>query len=220
MLLALLVLALLWIDGRGRLRHVHWQLPKPIAFDGSQWAASLPPRVVEQRQLLRTLERPLFSPSRRPPPPPPPADVAADASATTLAGVHLYGLYGAGTTGGAIVRIDGKDQRLAVNESAKGWKLVRIGDNGITLRRGAQERTIELVHVIPVPGAPAPAAPASKTVPPPAGARASRASLASPPATAAAAAAAPTQAAPDKPSSPPRYSGPQTSSPVKPANPR
>jgi len=138
--------------------------------------------------------------------------------------VHLYGMYGAGAAGGAIVRVDGKDQHLSVNESVRGWKLVRVGDDGITLRRGAQERTIELVRVI-VGADKAAAGVARKPSVAPTGPSAPPLPVA--PTTQVPSAGTPTQpgtepavapaapvarAVPDAPASPPRYSGPQSSS--------
>ena len=67
-------LAWMWIGSDGRLRNVHWQVPSPQTTD---YAAMVPPlpgiTPADTRQFIAMLERPLFSPIRRPPPPPPPA---------------------------------------------------------------------------------------------------------------------------------------------------
>ena len=150
--LALLVLLLgLWVDAKGQIRGIHWLPPEALALDTSELVMQLSPQSIDQSSLLQTLERPLFSPARRPPPPPPPPETVAGAGQPSeLGAVHLYGLYGGGNRSGAIVRVDGKNQRLALHESIRGWVLEAIGDSSITLRRGGRQQTIELVHVIPV----------------------------------------------------------------------
>ena len=57
-------------------------------------------------RLMAILDRPIFSPTRRPPPPP--KSVAA-ARADPLDAIHLYGLFGGSGGGGVIVQVDGKD---------------------------------------------------------------------------------------------------------------
>ncbi|QEA13237.1 type II secretion system protein N [Comamonas flocculans] len=225
LLFALLVLASMWFGRQGELRNMRWQAPETIAFDAAQWNTHIPARTLQAGELLQTLERPLFSPLRRPPPPPPPPQ-KEDTQAATLTDMHLYGLYGSGSTGGAIVRVDGKDQRLSVNENIKGWKLVRVGDDSITLRRGGQERTLQLVHVILVPDKAAAAASVRRTPgsrssggsgnsrAAPAAAAVPRDQEATPQGTASAEAAAAADPA-QKPSAPPHYSGPKSF--VKPA---
>jgi hypothetical protein len=83
-LLPLLVLANLalaawvgwmWFTPAGQIKGVQWQRPAPLApsldADGS-----LPETGVDASRYVATLERPLFSPSRRMPAPPPPPSAA------------------------------------------------------------------------------------------------------------------------------------------------
>ncbi|QIL43011.1 hypothetical protein G7045_01335 [Acidovorax sp. HDW3] len=151
--LALLVILLtLWVDTQGKIRHIHWAQPEPKSLDVAGLITPLPVRNFEQGQFLETLDRPLFSPSRRPPPPPQPSAPPEEA-ASPLTGVHIYGIYGTGSQGGAILGVDGKNLRLAVNQAVKGWQLVSIDGNRLTFRRGTRQHVLELVHYIPPKGA-------------------------------------------------------------------
>ncbi len=147
-LVLVLWLLVLWVDRTGQLRGIHWSRPAPTVLDVGGMAPSLPMRVVQQGQFLETLERPLFSPSRRPPPPPPPPAPPQEA-VSPLTDVRVYGIYGSGNQGGAILGVDGKNQRVAINETVKGWRLVAIGENNLTLRRGSRQQVLELVHYLP-----------------------------------------------------------------------
>lgn len=142
------ILAAMWFHRDGSLRNIHWQPPQAQTQDFVSMVPTLPVRKqADTSRFLAMLERPLFSPTRRPPPPPPPpAPVEVQ---EPLPNVHLYGLYGGDSNGGAIVRVDGKNLRVQLNESINGWKLSAIGERSITLRRGARSRSIDLVHVIP-----------------------------------------------------------------------
>jgi len=154
------ILLAMWFHRDGSQRNVRWQPPKAQTPDFASMAPTLPERKpADTSRFLALLERPLFSPSRRPPPPPAPAE-----EQQPLPNVHLYGLYGGDQTGGAIVRVDGKNRRIQLNETISGWKLSAIGDRAITLRRGARTHTIELKHVIRQSGAAA-AAPAPSAAP-------------------------------------------------------
>lgn len=141
----------LWVDHQGRIRRIHWTPPAPLPLDANAMVATLPARgEINPTYLLQTLERPVFSPSRRPPPPPPPPEpTKAEESTPPLTDVHVFGLYGSDRSGGAILRVDGKNQRVAVNESVKGWRLVSIGERTLSFRRGGRQHVLELVHVIP-----------------------------------------------------------------------
>lgn len=141
----------LWVDHQGRIRRIHWTPPAPLPLDANAMVATLPARgEINPTYLLQTLERPVFSPSRRPPPPPPPPEpTKAEESAPPLTDVHVFGLYGSDRSGGAILRVDGKNQRVTVNESVKGWRLVSIGERSLSFRRGGRQHVLELVHVIP-----------------------------------------------------------------------
>ena len=72
-LVLLLALAWLWFDTDGKPRNVHWQPPSPHKPDFAGMIPPLPQQdPADLNRFVATLERPLFSPSRRPPPPPPP----------------------------------------------------------------------------------------------------------------------------------------------------
>ena len=142
------ILLAMWFHRDGRLRNIHWQPPPAQTQDFASMVPTLPGRQQsDTSRFLAMLDRPLFSPTRRPPPPPPPpAPVEAQ---EPLPNVHLYGLYGGDGSGGAIVRVDGKNRRVRLNESINGWKLSAIGERSITFKRGTRSRSIDLVHVIP-----------------------------------------------------------------------
>lgn len=145
--LLIFVLLACWVGTNGRLRNIHWRQPEPLGFDAMGMVPLLPVRATQQGQLLVTLEKPLFSPSRRPPPPV--VAMPAEGVAPPLTGVRVYGVYGAGTQGGAILGVDGKNIRLASNQIVKGWQLVAIDGNRLTFRRGASQHVLELVHYVP-----------------------------------------------------------------------
>lgn len=160
----LIVLLALWVDTKGQLRGINWTQPAPLGIDAPGMVPTLPEREIRQGQFLETLERPLFSPSRRPPPPPPPP-APSEEVAPPLTGVHVYGIYGAGNQGGAILGVDGKNQRIAVNQTVKGWQLVAIDNNRLTFRRGSRQHVLELVHYLPPKGAKVPSiAPRAQSV--------------------------------------------------------
>lgn len=165
----LVVLAWLWFDTQGNLRNTSWQAPAPIAPDLGDEAVHLPTtRPMDVSLFMATLDRPLFSPSRRPAPPAPKESDAKPAP-DPLAGLHLYGLY---TTeqgpSGMLVRVDGKVRRIGINESLGDWKLQAIREREVVLTRNGEERAIPLaISRPPVAGkAPVGGATASSAVAP------------------------------------------------------
>ena len=151
-LLASILLAM-WFHSDGSLRNVRWQPPEAQIQDFASMVPALPARTQsDTSRFLVMLERPLFSPTRRPPPPlPPPAVVEVQ---EPLPNVHLYGLYGGESGVGAIVNVDGKNRRMYLNEAINGWKLSAIRERSITFKRGSRSHSIDLVHVIPAGNAP------------------------------------------------------------------
>lgn len=148
----------LWFDAAGNLRNVTWQAPAPIAPDLGGNIEPLPAaKAADVSQFMVTLDRPLFSPNRRPAPPPPKEGDAKPAP-DPLAGLHLFGLY---TTdegaSGMLVRLDGKMRRVGVNETLGGWKLQAIREREVTLVRDGEERVIPLAISRPATPAKAPA---------------------------------------------------------------
>lgn len=146
MLTALLMA--MWFHRDGSLRNIHWQRPEAQTQDFASMVPTLPARGLgDTSRFLAMLDRPLFSPTRRPPPPPPPPSPVE--TQEPLPNVHLYGLYGGESGGGAIVRIDGKNRRVHVNDTVGGWRLSAIGERSVTFKRGSRSRSVDLVHVIP-----------------------------------------------------------------------
>ena len=156
------VLGWMWVDSKGQPRNVHWQPPEPLKPDFSGMIPPLPEqKPVDLGRFVATLERPLFSPSRRPPPPPPPPapPPPPPPPPDPLATVHLYGVFAGDDGGGIIVRVDGKSRRVRINEKIGAWTLKDLDNRNVTLERGGETRVLKLVHAQPV--APAPATPAA-----------------------------------------------------------
>jgi len=97
------------------------------------------------------LERPLFSPNRRPPPT---AIAALKGFNFTLMGVLIDKNLGL-----ALLRRqgDGKDVRMRVGEEIEGWTLLEVALDFIVVERDGQEEILEPafdVQTSPVTGAP------------------------------------------------------------------
>ena len=155
-------LAWLWFDANGALRNVRWQEPEPHQPDFSSMVAQLPSQEpTDLSRFVATLERPLFSPSRRPPPPPPPPTVAPPPPPPDpLANIHLFGVFaGAEGKGGIIARIDGKPKRVYTGQSIGAWTLKSIEGRNVALERGTEVRVLNLAHArVAAPVAPTVAA--------------------------------------------------------------
>jgi general secretion pathway protein N len=95
------------------------------------------------------LERPLFSPTRRPPPA---GTVAAVTSEPELQ-LTLVGVIISSEEQIAIVRLQDASRfvRLSVGDSFQGWMLDSIEPSRITFRRGDVEEHIELTYDMPPP---------------------------------------------------------------------
>ena len=157
------VLLALWFDTGGQLRNATWQRPAAVKPD---FAAMLSPMARQEGdnvgQFVATLDRPLFSPNRRPPP------VVAKADAPPpdpLANIRLYGVYSGAEGGGIIARVDGKMRRAAVNDKIGEWTITRVADRDVTFVRGGETRVVSLVRGKPSGSAVAPAAPVSQGTP-------------------------------------------------------
>ena len=174
-----LVLAWLWIGTDGKPRNVHWIPPLPHKPDFAGMIPHLPLQdPADLNRFVATLDRPLFSPSRRPPPPPPPPVVAPPPPPPDpLANIHLFGVFaGEEGTGGIIARIDGKPRRVGINERIGAWKITGIENRDVTLVRGDETRVLNLVHakVIAPAATAAGANPDAAAAPPPTTARGAR----------------------------------------------
>lgn len=143
-LLLALLLAALWLTPQGTLRGVHWPVPPAVAPQlGRADEVPLPaPAAVNDSRFLATLERPLFSPTRRPAPLSKPAQESAPSDA--MGGARLLGLFEGAGDGGVIVLIDGKPRRVRLHEAVEGWQLTAVQPRGATFTRAGQERDLPL----------------------------------------------------------------------------
>jgi len=123
--------------------------------------AELPrPQRVEAEDSAAVQARPLFWAERRP------RDViastAADAAAAAAAekaqaapkmkNVTLLGVFGSGKTGGAIVAVKGKQERIAVGDRVQDWQLQEIAANrAVFVSGGSRDERELLPRVIPLP---------------------------------------------------------------------
>lgn len=187
-LIGLLNIALLaiaawqWVDGRGQVRPIHWTPPAAQPPDFSDLLPQLgqASKTGDVAQFLATLDRPLFSPSRRPPPPvvitapppPPPPD--------PLDSIHIYGVFEAQDSGGILARVDGRMTRIRIKDKVGEWSLKSVKDRDVAFVKNSETRILPLVHAKPVappppavaaaPGAApvqAPARPATSAAPNP-----------------------------------------------------
>ena len=95
------------------------------------------------------LERPLFSPTRRPPA----QGVVSAAAPEPELQVTLVGVIISSEEQIAIVRLKdaGRFARLSVGDSFQGWILASIEPSRITFRRGDVEEHVELSYDVPPP---------------------------------------------------------------------
>jgi hypothetical protein len=136
------LLLLLWFDAQGHLRNARWTSPAPVR----PGFAAMAPRAtiglaMAPGEAAAVLQKPLFSPSRRPPPP---VAVTVAAPPDPLANIRLVGVYGSSEGGGIIANVDGKSRRAGVNEKIGDWTVQRIADRSVTFTRGAETRVVEL----------------------------------------------------------------------------
>ncbi len=134
----LLVLAALWLGGASR-----WVSPAAVAPDLTIPANGLDFAAHGSYQV--TLERPLFSPNRRPPPVV--AEKAEEPAVDPFKDIRLYGLFDSGGMGGAIVSISGaKPKRVHFGEKIGEWTLRAIDGRNLVLVRDAETRTLRLAY--------------------------------------------------------------------------
>ena len=100
-------------------------------------------------QLSSTLDRPLFSPSRKPPPPPPPPAVQAAAPPAPpppLPNLVLFGVVMDGEEARAVVR-RGADKtmlRAQIGDDINGWKVSQIEGRKVVLSLDGRFATFTL----------------------------------------------------------------------------
>ncbi|MFN3374965.1 MAG: hypothetical protein ACK40S_00200 [Burkholderiaceae bacterium] len=141
---AAFVLAWMWFTPEGQLRNAQWDPPLARRTD----VASLIPQVpdaqpVDPAALLAMLERPLFSPTRRPPPPPPPPKPVVAEQVDRLQDIKISGIF-QGHVSGLILTLDGKHRRLRVGQAVEGWTLRSVGAREATFSRGDETRAVPL----------------------------------------------------------------------------
>ncbi len=145
------VLAWLWVDPDGQLRDVRWTPPTAIKPE-----FLTVPRALAKRQsadvtlALEILERPLFSPSRRPPPPVVVAPVAAEPAPDPLGNVLIQGIYSGTEMGGIIANVGGVSKRISINEKIGDWTLKAIDERDVKFVRNDESRVIQLLRARPV----------------------------------------------------------------------
>jgi hypothetical protein len=160
------VFAWQWITPHGQLRDVQWVPPQPIKPNLSD--SVLPSWSADLGSFIASLDRPLFSSTRKPPVKPEAAAAAAAVVVDTLADVRVLGLYASGDgAGGAIVRAAGKVQRLRQGDILGGWTVKEIQPRELVLARGEELRRLDVKRG-PDVAADSPAGPgiAARNVPP------------------------------------------------------
>lgn len=141
----LCVLAWAWFTPEGQLRNMHWQPPEPVKVDLQALLPALPgPGQADTSQFLGMLERPLFSPTRRPPPPPPPPKVEVPEPVNRFAQAKLTGVFEGAGAGGIIINYDGKDHRVPLNGTLDGWRLQSVTGVQATFSQGGQTRVVPM----------------------------------------------------------------------------
>ena len=152
------LLVWLWVGPSGALRGVHWQPPSAVRPDlGSLSTTSIQRDDADASRFMAILDRPVFSPTRRPPPPPPPPKVAVPVRPDPLDGIHLYGLFSGGGVGGVIARVEGKTRRIKVSEPVGDWSLKEIRPRDVVFAKGGGEtRVVPLMQASQAAGAAAP----------------------------------------------------------------
>lgn len=134
----------LWLDRQGHLRNTTWAPPLAVKAD----LGKLPAQVAQASdadisRFVAILDRPLFSPSRRPPPPPPPPAPAPPPD--PFADFELFGLFSGQAGSGVMARVGGKVRRVSLNDQVSGWILKEIDDRNVTFTNGEQTRVFKLV---------------------------------------------------------------------------
>lgn len=173
-LLLAAALATLWLDPLTlQLRSTQWQPPAAREPDFAAMAPLLASRASpDAAQFAATLQRPLFSPSRRPPVPlPPPAPAKPPLAAVVvekpppdpLAEVKILGMYAGANSGGIIAMVDGKARRAHLNDKIGDWTITSIGDRDVTFSQAGTTRVLPLEVKRPASGAGAAQPPTTPT---------------------------------------------------------
>ena len=138
-------LAWVWFTPDGQVRGMRWQSPAPVKVDLQALLPALPGQgQADTSQFLGMLERPLFSPTRRPPPPPPPPKAEVPEPVNRFAQAKLTGVFEGAGVGGIIINYEGKDRRVPLNGTLDGWKLLSVTGAQATFSQRGQTRIVQL----------------------------------------------------------------------------
>lgn len=141
----LCLLAWVWFTPDGQVRGMRWQSPAPVKVDLQALLPALPGQgQADTSQFLGMLERPLFSPTRRPPPPPPPPKAEVPEPVNRFAQAKLTGVFEGAGVGGIIINYEGKDRRVPLNGTLDGWKLLSVTGAQATFSQRGQTRVVQL----------------------------------------------------------------------------
>ncbi len=135
-------LAWLWLDETGQWRNLRWAAPKPLAPElkvPTDWGP-LAQQQSNPAAYASILERPLFSPDRKPPPPP-----APPAPPDPLGNIQIQGIF-TGANAGILARVDGKIRRVKVNETVGPWTLKSVNGREVTFTQGDETRQLQLAY--------------------------------------------------------------------------
>jgi len=144
------VLVWLWVDSDGELRNVKWVPPvaiKPNLSPADQ--ASVKLLHTDMLLALATLERPLFSSTRRPPPPTEASIASPEPARDPLRGVVILGIFSGIDVGGIIATVDGVRKRVSVNGTIADWTLKAIDNRDVRFERNGESRVISLLRSQP-----------------------------------------------------------------------
>ena len=151
------LLVWLWVGPNGTLRGIHWQPPAAIKPDlGSLSSTSIGHDDAAVSRFMAILDRPVFSPTRRPPPPPPPPKVVVPVRPDPLDSIHLYGLFSGAGGGGVIARVEGKTRRIKLSEAVGDWSLKEVRSREVVFGKGGETRVVQLLQSSQAAGAAAP----------------------------------------------------------------
>ena len=163
-------LALLWLlpNGQGRLRHA-WVAPSAQAPALDSLAVPLPaPAALPLASYAVTLQRPLFTESRRPLPPAQAITApAAPPAPDELEKSQLLGVMTGPSFVGVMARIDGQVRTVRQGETIGPWTLHAIRDREVVFIQDGRERVLKLEYAhATAAGASTPAAPAARPAAP------------------------------------------------------
>jgi hypothetical protein len=118
-----------------------WQPPPPQPMAADMLVVEpVAPAPPAPAQFSETLARPLFSPTRRP------LEAAPeDKPAQNLEQFSLFGLFGSGENAGVLLQVNGRIERVVLNQRVAGWTLGAVRDGSAVFTRGSDTRELKLV---------------------------------------------------------------------------